>query len=141
MQTLSEAMNTAPVQVSRLRKFANGLAPLVIVCVLYGAGCVTGYWLSNNHAQEESLRDREDHLAEIERLQHAWGVRLDSISGKVASTAETLENAAETAAIASNTAANAAETAKKAARTAAQLPEPTRQQINRSIDAANRQAK
>lgn len=135
------AATTPPV--SKLRKFANGLAPLIIVCVLYGAGCVTGYWMSNSHSQEEALRDREDHLAEIERLSQAWGVRLDTLSKRVSSTAETLENAAETAAIASNTAATAAETAKKAARTAAgaQLPEPTRQQINRSIDAANRQAK
>lgn len=109
------------------------------VCVigsLFLGGLGSGYFWAARNAEAQLLRQRSDHLGEIERLSHAWGLRVDRAAGAVAdaavattnaavattSAAEAVGEAADQVGIAAKTATSAAITAKAAAKATAAMP-------------------
>lgn len=131
-----------------MRKIVHALQLLVIVAVLSGSGAVGGYWLAANQAKDDRLAQRADHLAEIARLQEAYRRNLQTTGEIVKSAATTAEAAATTAEVATSNAADATRLASKATTAAKQavttarsdnVPQPTRAQINRAVESANRQ--
>lgn len=119
------------------------------------SGFIT-YWYADKQYQVERLEMRADKVAEIERLQTAYGTRLERTADKANTAVQAAEQAVSTAA---EVAAKVEETANQAnvavdraskassqaARAAAQatsvdrVPQPTLQQINKSVEAANKQ--
>lgn len=96
------------------------LLETVFVCgSLFLGGFGSGYFWSTRNAESLITRQREDHLAEVTRLQEAYGGRLSSIAGRVTEAADTAASAAQTAGEAASTAQNAAQTVNQAAKTAA----------------------
>jgi len=100
---------------------------VAVVGSLFLGGFGSGYFWTARQAEAQLARQREDHLAEIDRLNKVFGGLLTSIAGRVsqaagtaASAALTAEEAASTAQSAAETAAHtASQTATQAARTAA----------------------
>lgn len=135
----------------KLQRWSRVIEVAVIFTVLYGAGTVTGYWWRDNIAVERRAAMEEAHREELERMNKTYGDSLatigrtiDFVVGRVAQTAATVDSIAQTSEAAANTAQKAANTAKQAAAQsktaldkAGQVPEPTREQINRSVQRAN----
>lgn len=112
---------------------------LVMLAALIGGGVGIGYGIGTERARTVLLQEREDRLAEIERLQGNYRTALDALSGRQARTADTVAAAAETAATAAETAQAAATTAGKAAR-AAGVPAHAAEHdkaVNNTIQRAN----
>lgn len=128
---------------------------LLIAAVLFGSGWSTGYWIRDNMAFERRLAMESKHQKELKEKADEYAKSLEVIgqavnyaSGKVAATAAAVEQITQTSEAAANTAQKAANTAQKAAAQSAvaltkaqQVPEPTREQINRSVERANRNIK
>jgi hypothetical protein len=123
-----------------------------VLCGLVGGGMVLGFWLC-------AVQSREDHLAEVDRLQETCRTALAALTVKTSKTADAVADAAasvaevaakadsaaekaDTAAQrAGNAAASAQATAKSAARTAATVQQPVIVPpglVNREIREANR---
>lgn len=92
---------------------------LGVVGSLFLGGFGSGYFWATRNAEAQVLRQREDHLAEIDRLREAFGDRLTSLAGRVSQAAGTAASAAQAAGEAASTAQTAAQTANQAAKTAA----------------------
>ncbi|MDQ0609525.1 hypothetical protein QFZ83_003696 [Variovorax sp. W1I1] len=90
-----------------------------VVGSLFLGGFGSGYFWATRNAEVQMTRQREDHLAEIDRLREAFGDRLTSLAGRVNQAAGTAASAAQTAGEAASTAQTAAQTANQAAKTAA----------------------
>jgi hypothetical protein len=125
------------------------------VCVvgsLFLGGFGSGYFWAARNADAQLLRQRGDHLEEIDRLQQAYGQRIDRSAGVVndaavaaknaavatTSAAEAVGEAADQVGAAAKTATSAAITAKAAAKatTAAPAPMPAGA-VNNTIKRAN----
>lgn len=92
---------------------------LGVVGSLFLGGFGSGYFWATRNTEAQVLRQREDHLAEIDRLREAFGDRLTSLAGRVNQAAGTAASAAQAAGEAASTAQTAAQTANQAAKTAA----------------------
>lgn len=92
---------------------------LGVVGSLFLGGFGSGYFWATRNAEVQMVRQREDHLAEIDRLREAFGNGLTSLAGRVNQAAGTAASAAQTAGEAASTAQTAAQTANQAAKTAA----------------------
>lgn len=90
-----------------------------VVGSLFLGGFGSGYFWATRNAEVQITRQRDDHLAEIDRLREAFGDRLTSLAGRVNQAAGTAASAAQTAGEAASTAQSAAQTANQAAKTAA----------------------
>lgn len=90
---------------------------------LFLGGFGSGYFWAARTGEAQLVRQRDDHLAEIDRLNKAFGGLLASIAGRVNQAAGTAASAAltpeEAASTAQTAAATAAHTATRAARTTA----------------------
>lgn len=138
-------------QRAKWKRASRVVEVIVIFGVLYGAGGVTGYWWRDNIAVERRAAMETAHRLELERMNKTYGESLatigrtvDYVVGKVAQTAATVDSIAQTSETAANTAQKAATTAQRAVTQsktaldkAGQVPEPTRDQINRSVQRAN----
>jgi hypothetical protein len=109
------------------------------VCVvgsLFLGGFGSGYFWAARNADAQLLRQRSDHLGEIDRLQQAYGQRIDRSAGAVTdaamavkdaavattNAAESVGEAADQVGAAAKTATSAAVTAKAAAKATATVP-------------------
>ncbi|CAA2108200.1 hypothetical protein [Variovorax paradoxus] len=90
-----------------------------VVGSLFLGGFGSGYFWATRSAEAQFTRQRDDHLAEIDRLRDAFGDRLSSLAGRVNEAAGTAAGAAQAAGEAASTAQTAAQTANQAAKTAA----------------------
>jgi hypothetical protein len=95
-----------------------------VVGSLFLGGFGSGYFWSTRNAEVQMTRQRDDHLAEIDRLREAFGDRLTSLAGRVNQAAGTAASAAQTAGEAASTAQSAAQTANQAAKTAKEFKKP-----------------
>ena len=86
------------------RTMRHAFNACVVVGGLFGGGVSIGYFLGVQQT-------REDGLAEIARLQQAYGRRIDSAASAVASAAESVGEAANSAASAANAATKAVQAA------------------------------
>lgn len=119
---------------------AHRLEVLTLIALMVGGGGGTGYALCQWQYRELMAQQREDHLAEIDRLQGAYTVTLEALTPKVTAAAGAAAQAAEAS-------VEAAKTAKRVVRAAPQvvlnrpLTEAERDLVNRDIEAANRRAR
>ena len=90
-----------------------------VVGSLFLGGFGSGYFWATRNAEVQMTRQRDDHLAEIDRLREAFGNGLNFLAGRVNQAAGTAASAAQTAGEAASTAQTAAQTANQAAKTAA----------------------
>lgn len=132
-------------QKTKVRRFSRVIEGLTIGFIIFTCGGFTGYWIASNEAKIERLELRKQHQAELERTTKAYSESLSYLTGKVLQAGATVDNAAQAAETAATAAQKAAATADKAVKQSAsalnkadKLPEPTREQINRAVQRANR---
>ena len=101
------------------REWRRLVETLAVVGSLFLGGFGSGYFWAARNAEAQALHQRQDHLAEIERLRDAFSTSLKSLALRVDQAAGTAANAALTAGEAASTAQTAAQTANQAAKTAA----------------------
>jgi hypothetical protein len=134
------------------RQWRRLFETLCVIGSLFLGGFGSGYFWSTRNADAQLLRQRSDHLAEIERLQQAYGQRIDRAAGAVAdaavattnaamattNAAEAVGEAADQVGTAAKTATSAAITAKAAAKATAAAPVPSSAgAVNSTIKRAN----
>ncbi|WP_404991162.1 hypothetical protein [Cupriavidus pauculus] len=112
---------------------------VTVLILLLGGGMGTGYLFCVWQYRELMAQQRDDHQAEIGRLQEAYTQTLAALTPKVAAAANASAQAAEAS-------VEAAKSVKRAARPAAAaaprpLSEAERQGVNRDIEAANRKVR
>lgn len=112
---------------------------VTVLILLLGGGMGTGYLFCVWQYRELMAQQRDDHQAEIGRLQEAYTQTLAALTPKVAAAANASAQAAEAS-------VEAAKSVKRAARPAAAaaprpLTEAERQGVNRDIEAANRKVR
>ena len=136
---------------NRMRRICEAL---VYIVTFFACGGITGYWIRDNNAKEERLEQRREFQTELERTTLAYKTSLDYLANQVQRAAGTVAGAASAAQGAIEQAQDAAVTAQEAAKTARvaakqsatdvnradRVPEPTREQINRAVDRANRES-
>lgn len=89
-----------------------------VIAALFGGGFGLGFTYASRVDDNDMARMREDHLAEIGRLQQAYGGRLDNLADRVSNATDTAQTAAVVAGSAAKDAQEAATTAAKAAKDA-----------------------
>ncbi|MBY4734004.1 hypothetical protein K6V90_26035 [Cupriavidus pauculus] len=112
---------------------------VTVLILLLGGGMGTGYLFCVWQYRELMAQQRDDHQAEIGRLQEAYTQTLQALAPKVSAAANASAQAAEAS-------VEAAKSVKRAARPAAAatprpLSEAERQGVNRDIEAANRKVR
>lgn len=117
---------------------------VTVLILLLGGGMGTGYLFCVWQYRELMAQQRDDHQAEIARLQDAYTQTLKALTPKV-------EAAASASAQAAEASVEAVKSVKRAARPAAApmptppgqrpLTEAERQDVNRDIEAANRKVR
>ncbi len=121
-----------------LRRLAHMCEAVTLIGLMVGGGVGAGYALCQWQFRELMALQRDDHQAEIGRLQKAYSETLEALSPKVSQAAGAAAQAAEAS-------AEAAKSAKRATRAAPapakSLTEAERQQVNRDIEAANRKVR
>lgn len=136
----------------KARKLWRVLEALFFSLVMYACGGMTGFWIRDNQAKVDLVAMRADHQEELRRMNDNYTSMLNYLTGKVEQNAASIgavisnsEEAANTAQKAANKADVAADKAAAAAKQSAnavsraeRVPEPTREQINRAVDRANR---
>lgn len=117
---------------------------LLFVGVLFASGGFTGYWIATQEAKQDRLDQASAHQEELKRTAGTYERSLSYLGGKTAEAAATATSAAQTAEGAAVTAQKAATKADVAVKQSTsslansnRLPEPTRDQINRSVQRAN----
>ena len=121
---------------------AHRLEVLTLIALMVGGGGGTGYALCQWQYRELMAQQREDHLAEIGRLQGAYTHTLSILAPQVTEAAGVAAQAAEAS-------VEAAKSVKRATRAAPPpqvllnrpLTEAERDLVNREIEAANRRVK
>lgn len=103
------------------RPMRHAFNAIVVIGGLVGGGVSIGYFLG---VQQQ----RQDSLAEIARLQQAYGQRIDRAAGAVTDAAVATTNAAEAVGEAAASAATAASAAKTAAAAVAAKAPPARRE-------------
>lgn len=123
------------------RRVAHVTEAIALIAVVAMGGAAGGYALAQWQGQEALVQQRADHLAEIERLQHAYAQTLQALAPKINDLAQTAQEAAGAAAEAAVTSAEVAQTARKVAQGGSgvrPLTEAERARANAAIEAANR---
>lgn len=115
---------------------AHMLEAVTLMALMVGGGMGAGYALCQWQSREMLAQQRDDHQAEIGRLQSAYSQALEALTPKVAAAANASAQAAEAS-------VEAAKSVKRAARAPAsrQVSEAEREQVNRDIEAANRKVR
>ncbi|SPA44822.1 hypothetical protein [Cupriavidus taiwanensis] len=119
-------------------RVAHMLEAVTLMALMVGGGTGAGYALCQWQFRDLMAQQRDDHQAEIGRLQSAYSQTLEALTPKVSQAAGAAAEAAEAS-------AEAAKSVKRAARVAPALPRPLteaeRNQVNRDIEAANRKVR
>jgi len=118
---------------------AHMLEAVTLMALMVGGGMGAGYALCQWQSREILAQQRDDHQAEIGRLQEAYTQTLQALAPKVSAAANASAQAAEAS-------VEAAKSVKRVARPAAAaaprpLTEAERQGVNRDIEAANRKVR
>jgi hypothetical protein len=120
------------------RRLAHMCEAVTLMALMVGGGAGAGYALCQWQFRELMAQQRDDHQAEISRLQSAYSQTLEALTPKVSQAAGAAAEAAEAS-------AEAAKSVKRAARAAPAQPRPLteaeRNQVNRDIEAANRKVR
>lgn len=117
---------------------AHMLEAVTLLVLMVGGGMGAGYALCQWQSRETLAQQRDDHQAEIARLQRAYGQTLEALTPKVAAAASASAQAAEASVEAAKSVKRATQPAPAAPRA---LSEAERQEVNRDIEAANRKVR
>jgi len=121
---------------------AHMLEAVTLLVLMVGGGMGAGYALCQWQSREMLAQQRDDHQAEIARLQGAYSQTLEALTPKVAAAASASAQAAEASVEAAKSVKRATRPAPAAAPTAPRpLSEAERQDVNRDIEAANRKVR
>lgn len=121
-------------------RVAHMLEALTLMALMVGGGAGAGYALCQWQFRELMAQQRDDHQAEIGRLQSAYSQTLEALTPKVSQAAGAAAQAAEASAEAAKSAKRATRAAPAPAPARA-LTEAERNQVNRDIEAANRKVR
>lgn len=114
---------------------------VTVLILLLGGGMGTGYLFCVWQYRELMAQQRDDHQAEIARLQEAYTKTLAVLTPKVAAAANASAQAAEASVEAAKSVKRAARPVPPPATAARPLTEAERQDVNRDIEAANRKVR
>ncbi|MCA3184640.1 MAG: hypothetical protein INH12_29595 [Cupriavidus sp.] len=114
---------------------------VTVLILLLGGGMGTGYLFCVWQYRELMAQQRDDHQAEIARLQEAYTQTLAALTPKVAAAANASAQAAEASVEAAKSVKRAARPVPPPAAVARPLTEAERQDVNRDIEAANRKVR
>lgn len=119
-------------------RVAHMLEAITLMALMVGGGAGAGYALCQWQFRELMAQQRDDHQAEIGRLQSAYSQVLEALTPKMSQAAGAAAQAAEASAEAAKSAKRATRAAPPPARA---LTEAERNQVNRDIEAANRKVR
>lgn len=114
---------------------------VTVLVLLLGGGMGTGYLFCVWQYRELMAQQRDDHQAEIGRLQEAYTRTLNVLAPKVTAAANASAQAAEASVEAAKSVKRAARAPAAPAPAARPLTEAERQDVNRDIEAANRKVR
>lgn len=114
---------------------------VTVLILLLGGGMGTGYLFCVWQYRELMAQQRDDHQAEIARLQDVYTQTLQVLTPKVTAAASASAQAAEASVEAAKSVKRAARAPAAPAPTARPLTEAERQDVNRDIEAANRKVR
>lgn len=114
---------------------------VTVLVLLLGGGMGTGYLFCVWQYRELMAQQRDDHQAEIGRLQEAYTRTLNALAPKVTAAANASAQAAEASVEAAKSVKRAARAPAAPAPAARPLTEAERQDVNRDIEAANRKVR
>lgn len=121
---------------------AHMLEAVTLMALMVGGGMGAGYALCQWQFRDQLAQQRDDHQAEIARLQGAYTQTLEALTPKVTAAAGAAAQAAEASVEAAKSVKRAARPATAPASTAPRpLTEAERQDVNRDIEAANRKVR
>lgn len=121
---------------------AHRIEAVAVLILLLGGGMGIGYWACVWQYRDLMAQQREDHQAEIGRLQHAYTQTLQALTPKVTAAASASAQAAEASVEAAKSVKRATRPAPAVAPAAPRaLSEAERQDVNRDIEAANRKVR
>ncbi|MCY1271600.1 hypothetical protein D9M68_223020 [compost metagenome] len=120
------------------RRLAHMFEALTLMALMVGGGAGAGYALCQWQLRDLMAQQRDDHQAEIGRLQSAYSQTLEALTPKVSQAAGAAAEAAEASAEAAKSVKRATRAAPAPARP---LTEAERNQLNRDIEAANRKVR
>nr|WP_315596076.1 hypothetical protein [uncultured Cupriavidus sp.] len=120
---------------------AHMLEAVTLMALMVGGGMGAGYALCQWQSREMLAQQRDDHQAEIARLQGAYSQTLEALTPKVAAAANASAQAAEASVEAAKSVKRAARAPAVPAPVARTMSEADREQVNRDIEAANRKVR
>ena len=120
---------------------AHMLEAITLMALMVGGGMGAGYALCQWQSREILAQQRDDHQAEIARLQAAYSQTLEALTPKVAAAANASAQAAEASVEAAKSVKRAARPVPPPAAAPRPLTEAERQDVNRDIEAANRKVR
>jgi len=120
---------------------AHMLEAITLMALMVGGGMGAGYALCQWQSREILAQQRDDHQAEIARLQAAYSQTLEALTPKVAAAANASAQAAEASVEAAKSVKRAARPVPPPAVAPRTLTEAERQDVNRDIEAANRKVR
>lgn len=125
----------------KMRRVRRVFEALLFTAALFSSGLFTGYWVATQQGEKRLAQQDRLHLEELARTSKTYETSLSYLTGRVSEAAATAESAATTAESAASTADKSARSAEKASKqvgkSSDRVPEPTREQINRSVQRAN----
>ncbi|WP_343656162.1 hypothetical protein [Cupriavidus sp.] len=120
---------------------AHMLEAVTLMALMVGGGMGAGYALCQWQSREILAQQRDDHQAEIARLQAAYSQTLEALTPKVAAAANASAQAAEASVEAAKSVKRVARVPVAPAPAARPLTEAEREGVNRDIEAANRKVR
>lgn len=122
-------------------RMAHMLEVFTLIGLMVGGGAGAGYAVCQWQFAELMAQQRDDHQAEIARLQTVYGQMLEALTPKVTAAASASAQAAEASVEAAKSVKRAARPVSPPTAAARPLTEAERQDVNRDIEAANRKVR
>lgn len=133
---------------SALRRIGHAVEGLTVIGFFALGSGAAGYFFAQSQMRDDMVRERAEHLAEIDRLQKTYAETMAYVSQRVGETAKAAQVAADQSAQAAVEAKDTAKAAKRAvgatpaaAPAAAPISEAQRAEVNRKIDQANQKVR
>lgn len=124
-----------------LVRLGHMVEAFTVMILMVGGGMGAGYALCQWQFRDQMAQQRDDHQAEIARLQGAYTQTLEALAPKVTAAAGAAAQAAEASVEAAKSVKRASRPLSPAAAAPRPLTEAERQDVNRDIEAANRKVR
>ena len=128
-----------------VRRTRSIVQVLIVTAMMFGGGGTVGYWVRDHIAQQRRAVMEEMHRQDLAARDKIYSdslalltKTLERVTGKVEQTVEQVGAIAQTTEVAADQAKKAADAARKAAANTTAMPSVTRDQVNRSVERANK---